>query len=451
MSTTRRDFIKGSTLAGLGLYFAREGWAAPTSPNDKLNIAAIGVGGQGGSDLDQIARLGENIVALCDVNRGTLAKQGERFPKATRYTDFRRLFDAEKNLDAVVCGAPDHVHALVSAMAMVRGLHVYCEKPLTHTPYEARFLAEVARGRGLATQMGNQGHASDGLREAVEVMRAGTLGEVREIHVWTDRPVGWWPQGITKPKDSQPVPADLDWDCFIGPAPFRPYHPSYQPFVWRGWWDFGTGAVGDIACHMADPAFWGLNLGDPIHIESETDGTGTPDSPPLKSRTRYTFANQCTMTWHDGRLKPPTELFCGAPIPGNGSLMVGSKGTMLLDGTAGYRLLPDGAFTGFVKPARSLPRSPGHHAEWVIAAKGGEMCQCPFTYAGHMTEVVLLGNIALRSGMEVEWDADAMQVVNNPAAQQYVSKTYRRGWDIHELTGIKPLFGRHPVNRHWNG
>ncbi|MBI5833214.1 MAG: Gfo/Idh/MocA family oxidoreductase [Armatimonadetes bacterium] len=451
MSTSRREFLRGSALAGLGLYFARDGWAAPRSPSDKLNIAAIGIGGRGAGDLDEVAKLGENIVALCDVNRTTLGNQGKRFPKATQYTDFRRLFDTERNLDAVVCGAPDHVHALVSGMALVRGLHSYCEKPLTHTPYEARFLAELARGKGLATQMGNQGHANNGLREAVEVMRAGTLGRISQVHVWTDRPVGWWPQGVRRPVDKPTVPADLDWDSFLGPAPWRPYHPAYQPFVWRGWWDFGTGAIGDIACHMADPAFWGLNLGDPVRVESETDGTGTPDSPPLHSRTHYIFADGCVLTWHDGKLKPDADLFCGAPIPDNGSLVVGANGTLLMDGTAAYRLLPDKQWTGFKPPAPSLPRSPGHHAEWIRAAKGGEMCQCPFTYAGHMTEVVLLGNISIRGGQPVEWDADLMRVTNNPDAQQYVTKTYRPGWDLHELTGVKPLFGHVPVNRHREG
>lgn len=441
MATTRRDFIKAASVSALGLYFAPTALAQPRSPNERLNIACIGVGGQGGADLHEVAKFGDNIVALVDIDRERLQGQAANFPNARLYTDYRLMLHGQEDIDAVIVGTPDHHHAIPAAMAMVRGQHVYCEKPLTHTAYEARFLAELHKKTNVQTQMGNQGHASDALREAVEIMQSGILGKVTEAHVWTDRPVGWWPQGVTKPTVAEEQPLKYSWDNFLGPASWRPFHSAYQPFIWRGWYDFGTGAIGDIACHSCDSIFWGLDLGYPDLIEVyETDGTGTVDSPPERSRTRFVFPDGFVLHWHDGRWKPDESLFHGIAVPANGKLIIGTEGSLLLDGPKPWMLLPEAKWASYVKPAATLPRSPGNHEEWVRAARGGAPSLGHFSYSGHMTEVVVLGNIAHRAGGRIEWDGPNMRVKNVPSAQQYVSKHYRKGWDIHELTGIKPLF-----------
>lgn len=430
---SRRDFLKSAAIAGAGLWAAPTIWAEVKSPNEKLNIAGIGAGGQGGSDIRNVSS--ENIAFLCDVDDRRAAETYKRFPKAKRYYDFREMLDKEKkNIDAVVVGTPDHVHAPAAAMAMKLGKHVYCEKPLTHSVYEARELRDLAAKHKVATQMGNQGTASGGLRRGVEVLQSGALGPVRDLHVWTNRPI--WPQGIDRPTDKPPVPKWLKWDLWLGPAPLRPYHPCYLPFNWRGWWDFGTGALGDMACHTLNLPYWGLKLVHPTSFEAESSEL-KPESAPLWSIIRYEFPARgdlpaLKMTWYDGGKKPPAELFEGEEVSNSGVLMVGEKGKMYSPGDYGdsWHLLPKAKFEGFKGPDETIPRSPGHHAEWIRACKGGPAAMSNFDYAGPLTEVVVLGNLAIRAAEKVIWDAKNLRATNSPKANTFVRREYRRGYTL---------------------
>jgi len=444
---TRRKFLKSTTLAGAGFWAARRTvWSEMKSPNEKLNIAGIGVGGRGAGNIDGVSS--ENIVALCDVDRSRAGGTFRKFPKAARYQDFRKMLEKEhKNIDAVVVATPDHVHAPASVMAMKLGKHVYCEKPLTHSPYEARVMREVAAKHKLATQMGNQGTASNGLRRAVEILHAGVIGQVREAHVWTNRPI--WPQGTDAILEHFGVknalhgggagpqaPSGLDWDLWIGPAPWRPYDPCYAPFKWRGWWDFGTGSLGDMACHTMNMPFWGLKLGSPTTVEAEVSELN-PETAPTWSIIRYEFPargnlSPVTFTWYDKFKKPPAELFEGEDVASSGSLMIGEKGKLYSPGDSGdtFRLLPKSKFEGFKGPEPSIPRSPGHHKEWVIACKGGPPAMSNFNYAGPLTETVVLGTVAMRAGRRIEWDAKNVKVTNYAEANQFVRREYRKGWTL---------------------
>lgn len=403
---------------------------------DALKIALVGVGGRGADNHKTMVRLNQNIVALCDVDENRLGVAAKRSPNAKTFHDFRRMFDTlGKQIDAVVVSTPDHTHALVAHAALERGKHVYCEKPLCHSIHEARVLAEAAARHKLATQMGNGGHSSEGTRRVVEAIRAGAIGPVREVHAWTDRPI--WPQAVDRPRNRPPVPRTLHWDLWIGPAPLRPYHPAYHPFKWRGWWDFGTGALGDMGCHIIDVSFWALQLGAPRTIEAESPPLHDhPDTAPAWSIIRYEFPAHGSrppvkLTWYDGGKLPPAELFDGQ-LPGkgsNGSLFVGEKGRLLVGGGRhGYRLLPERDFEGFVAPKPTLPRSPGHHEEWIEACKTGKPTGTNFDFAGPLTEVVLLGNVALRAGRPIEWDARAMRCISGPSDDMYINREYRRGW-----------------------
>jgi predicted dehydrogenase len=402
---------------------------------EKLNIALVGVGGRGADNHKSVGS--ENIVALCDVDENHLGEAAKRSPQAKTYDDFRRMFDAlHKNIDAVVVSTPDHTHAAIAHAALELGKHVYCEKPLCHSIHEARVLAEAAARRKLATQMGNAGHSSDGSRRVVEMIRAGVIGPVREVHAWTDRPI--WPQAIDRPADRPSVPPFLHWDLWLGPAPERPYHPAYHPFKWRGWWDFGTGALGDMGCHIIDVAFWALKLGAPRTIEAESPPLHShPETAPAWSIVRYEFPARGSrpavkLTWYDGGKLPPAELFDGH-VPGkgsNGSLFVGEKGRLLVGRDRGraFRLLPDRDFQDFVPPKPTIPRSPGHHAEWIEACKTAKPTGTSFDYAGPLTEVVLLGNVALRAGRPIEWDGPAMRCTSGTIDDPFIHRDYRRGW-----------------------
>jgi predicted dehydrogenase len=337
--TTRREFLKQSLSAGAGLLFLRS-WGRGQSPNDKLNIAVIGVGGRGWDNLREVAR--ENIVALCDVDLNHLANAAKVFPNARLWTDYRRMLDRQKDIDAVVISTPDHTHALPMMRALQMGKHVYCEKPLVHTPWEARQVREAARKAKVATQMGNQAHSSEPLRIAVEVLRSGVIGTVREVHAWSDRPI--WPQGIERPADSKPTPPYLFWDLWLGPAPERPYYDGYHPFAWRGWWDFGTGALGDMGCHIIDTAYWALDLGLPISVEME-GSPRMPESGPKASRAIYEFparGNQppVKLFWYDGGLKPDPALVGERSLAPNGVICVGEKGAFYFIHAREYRLHP---------------------------------------------------------------------------------------------------------------
>lgn len=433
---TRRQF--GRALAGSALgAVAVPAIVRGRSLNESLNVALVGVGGRGADNHKTMLGLKQNIVALCDVDEHNLGAAARRSPQAKTFHDFRRMYDAlSKQIDAVIVTTPDHTHAVIAHAALERGKHVYCEKPLCHSIHEARLLAETATRHRLATQMGNVGHSSDGSRRVVEAIRAGAIGTVREVHAWTNRPI--WPQAIDRPGEQPPLPKSLHWDLWLGPAPERPYNPAYHPFKWRGWWDFGTGALGDMGCHIIDVAFWALELGAPHTIDAESPPVHDhPETAPAWSIVRYEFPAQgnrpaVKLFWYDGGKLPPPELFDGhTPAKGSsGSIFVGEKGRLLvgLDRGRGYRLLPERAFEGYVAPQSTLPRSPGHHAEWIEACKTGKPTGTSFDYAGPLTELVLLGNVALRAGRPVEWDAQAMRCTSGSVDDMFIHRDYRRGW-----------------------
>jgi predicted dehydrogenase len=390
----------------------------------------IGVGGKGGENIRGVS--GENIVALCDVDGGSLDKAAAQLPKARTYRDFRKLLE-QKDLDAVVVTIPDHCHAVASMAAMKLGKHVYCEKPLTHSVYEARQLRLAAREYKVATQMGNGGHSSDALREAVEWVQAGVVGAVRDVHCWSNRPI--WPQGIVRPTETPPVPKHIDWDLWIGPAPMRPYHAAYHPFNWRGWWDFGTGALGDMGCHIIDAAFWALDFGAPSAVEADSSGVNE-ETAPKWSIVRYQFPARgahpaVKLTWHDGGKLPPAELTGlppGEKLSDNGTLFIGDKRRLLFERGKPLRVVPEPK--DFQRPPKVIARSIGHYAEWIAACKGGAPAGSNFNYAGPLTEAVLLGNVALRAGKRIEWDAEQLRVPNAPEAARFIRRDYRPGWAL---------------------
>ena len=428
--TNRRSFLRCSTglAAGLWLVGSRVRASGP-SPADKLNIGLVGVGGRGADNLKSVS--GQNIVALCDVDEGNLGRAATQFPAAKTYHDFRKLLE-QKNIDAIVVSTPDHVHAAVALPALQLRKHVYCEKPLTHNITEARGLAQYAVAYRMATQMGNGGHSSENTRRVVELVRAGAIGTVKEVHAWTDRPI--WPQGIAKRPEAQPVPKGLHWDLWLGPAPERAYNAAYHPFKWRGWWDFGTGALGDMGCHIIDAAYWALDLRNPSRIEAKSAPVNTETAPEW-SIIRYTFPatrdrGPVTLVWYDGGKLPPAELFDGhAPKPGsNGSIFVGTKGRLLSERA---RLLPEKDFEGYKRPEPTIPRSPGHHEEWIDACKTGKPTGTSFDYAGPLTELVLLGNVALRKGFPIEWDGLTGMVTNAGRLEDlFIHRPGRKGWAV---------------------
>ena len=441
----RRQFIRQSA--------ATLGWASlpltglrAASPNNRLNIAAIGVGGMGAGNIQKCS--GENIVALCDVDFKRGGDTFRKFPKARRFRDFRVMFDKmEKEIDAVIIATPDHTHAVATMEAMRRGKHVYTQKPLTHSIWEARQLTEAARRHGVATQMGNQGHSSEGARQTVEWIQAGVIGEVREVHCWSDRPLRgarfekrlYWPQGVAeRPRDKPPVPQTLDWDLWLGPAPYRDYHPEYVPFDWRGWWDFGTGALGDMGCHIIDHPYWALKLGDPESVEASSTHVHD-ETAPLASLVTYHFPARdelppVRMIWYDGGIKPPRpeELRSDETWPVDGVLYVGDRGKIMHTSHGGKpTLLPLSRMKGFERPDESLPRVKGSHEQnWIDACKGGAPACSHFEYSGPLTEAVLLGNLAIRTEGQLLWDGPNMRVTNNEAANQFVRRQYRAGWTL---------------------
>ncbi len=432
--SNRREFLSKIVVTGVGFWVAsRTGWANAKSPNEKLNIACVGAGGRGGANIEGVK--GENIVALCDVDAHRAAGAFKGFPKAEKFTDYRKMFDKiHKNIDAVVVSTPDHMHAPIVLAAMQLGKHVYCEKPLTRTVYEAHRVAEAAAKYKVTTQMGNQGMSQPGARRVVEILKAGLIGPVREVHCWTDRPAGWWPQGIGRPKDTPPVPGTLDWDLWLGVAPERPYHPEYLPFKWWAWWDFGTGALGDMACHVCNVAFWSLDLRDPTAVECKVSGLHK-ETAPVWSKIVWEFPARgdlppAKLHWYDGGKKLPAELVEGHEIPGNGSLFIGDKGKLYApeEYASRFILLPEEKFADFKAPPKTLPDSLGYHAEWIQACKEGRQSMSHFAYAGPMTEVLLLGNLSVRTGKRIEWDAGNMRVTNLPEADQYVNPPYRKDW-----------------------
>ena len=482
LSISRRQFLYYATLVAGGVTWGGCMTRGPRriSANDKLNIGVIGAGGKGAVDTDCCA--GENIVALCDVDEKGTAARRTKYPKAKFYRDFRQMLERERSLDAVIVATPDHTHAVAAAMAMRMGKHVYCQKPLTQTIYEARLLRDLAKKHRIATQMGNQGSAEDGLRRAVEVVQAGLIGSVREVYVWTNRPI--WPQGMDRPPGQDPVPETLDWDAWIGPAPLRPYKAEwpgrrtgtrrrrgvvYHPFAWRGWQDFGTGALGDMACHTANMPFRALKLGYPSEIEA-TSSSMNRESFPLKSTIRFAFPGReglapVALWWydggnplpdrpfdHDGSNKPPPAVLQDVKelmdkVPGSGCLLVGDKGKLFSPDDYGARFfvklkdekeLTDGRSHEAVRaiPQRIVRNAfqggadQRHHLEWIAACKGGPAGYSNFDFAASLTEIILLGCVALRVGRKIEWDGPKMLATNAPEAAEFIRRKNRKGWEL---------------------
>jgi predicted dehydrogenase len=445
-SISRRKFLANSAMAGFAFHYIPSRLLGADAPSNKLNIAGIGIGGMGGSNLEQCS--GENIVALCDVDSDYAAKTIKRYPKAKLYKDYRVMFDKQKDIDAVVIATPDHTHAVITMAAMARGKHVYCQKPLTHTVYEARKITEAARKYKVQTQMGNQGHSSDRIRVFKEWIDDGAIGDVTKVYAWTDRPVGgntWSNFAVmARPKDTPPVPKSLDWDLWLGPVAYRPYHPEYHPMKWRAWLDFGTGALGDMGCHIIDPAFWALELGSPTSISATTthwQKEVSSETFPRASIVRFEFPARGSkppvkLTWSDGRLLPPIpdELEKGRRVPESGALIIGEKGTIMhgSHGAGGARIIPETKMREYKRPEQTIPRiRDGHEGDWIRACKDGRPASSNFDYGGPLTEMALLGMIAIRvKDQKLKWDAKNLKFTNNDAANELLHIQYRPGWHL---------------------
>jgi predicted dehydrogenase len=429
--TTRRTFLAGASAGAVAVGFHRETpAAAPRSASEKLNLGIVGTANHGITNIAGVE--GENIAALCDVDAAHLALAGSRYPRAARYSDYRKLLE-RTDLDAIVVTTPDHTHAAIAVPALRAGLHVYCEKPLAHSVGEVRLMARVAAESGRATQMGNQHHASTGYRRVVEIARSGALGAVREVHAWTNRPL--WPQGIERPAETPPVPDGFDWDLWLGPAPARPYHPAYHPMKWRGWWDFGTGAVGDMGPHLIDPAFAALELDYPATVEAESAAVGR-ETAPKWSVVRFHFpARQerlaVDLVWYDGGKQPPAELLGVKQVPPNGALLIGARASLYVP-ELGRRplVVPGSAKEGFIEPPTRLEPGITHHAEWIAACKSGGPTSSNFAYGARLTETCLLGNIAIRTGRKIEWDAREAKAAGLPEADALLNPPRRPGWEL---------------------
>lgn len=461
--SSRRDFI-GKTSAAVTSFMLLPryvlGGTKFTAPSDKINVAIIGTGGRGIDNMKELIRQKDvQIMALCDVteeadySRFYYGGKGGRGPakeilemryssdpatadykKCSMHVDFRKMFDEEKNIDAVVIATPDHNHAINAIESMNRGKHVYCEKPLARTVYEVRMITETARKTGVATQMGNQGHSGEGIRETVEWIKDGAIGQIREVHSWSN---GINAAGLktSRPTETPPVPAGMDWNLWIGPAPFRPYHLAYSPYTWRDWWDFGTGPLGDMACHNMDPAFWALDLGHPVSVEASAAG-GSKEAFPVAAMVTYQFAARntlppVTLTWYSGLMPPrPEELKPGEELigGGNGILFVGEKGKIMCPGWSGAPKLV--GVNDYKHPPKTLPRSNGHHRDWLDACKGGKPASSNFDISGLLAEVVLLGNAAIGTKEKLVWDSKNMKATNCPEAESFIRPVYQNGWKI---------------------
>jgi len=436
-SVNRRHFLRSVGVAAAGATFAGSQSlshaARKLSANDKLNIAVIGVAGRGGENLKEVAAL-ENIVALCDVDSTRLAAAAQRFPDAKTYSDFRRLID-QRDIDAILVATPDHTHAVATAAALRSGRHVYCEKPLTHTVSEARIITELAAKSKLVTQIGTQIHAGNNYRRVVELVQGGAIGLVKEVHVWASAVYG----GSDAPKDRPPVPANLDWDLWLGPVRPHPYHPDFAHFKWRNWWHFGGGSLADFGCHFMDLPFWALGLKYPTSVEPISGPAVHSDSTPPWLIVRFQFrefhlpkpatAGPLSLTWYHGGKRP--ELVDDALYAKykSGVLFVGEKG-MLVSDYSRHTLLPEEKFKDFQRPRESIPNSIGHHKEWTQAIKTGGSTTCHFGYSGPLSETALLGNVAYRLGRKLDWDAKKLRATNCPEADELIQHHYRRGWKI---------------------
>jgi len=481
---SRRRFLATVASSFAFTYIPRHVWGA----NDRFYLAGIGVGGKGAGEVRDLTRAGGKFVALCDVDGSRAGETFKSLPDAKRYADFRVMLEKEKGIDAVTVSTPDHTHAVASLMAMSLGKHVYCQKPLTHSIYEARLMTQAARYYKVQTQMGNQAHAGEPIRRAVELVRAGIIGPVREVHTWTNRPI--WPQGQKALQEQErlagePEPADLDWDLWLGPAPERKYNACYVPFKWRGWWDFGTGALGDMACHIMDMAYWALGLGAPLSVEAESGGL-TEETGPNFSTITYRFGPRKSVgggklggavgpkaaveqpavkyVWYDGskdgKQNAPYDLLEKATIEAKRAdadrraadakgrkkkktpptiedpkrwdmILVGDEGMMLFKrSSTDWIITPSRRVEQFADVPKAIRRVGNEDVEWMEACKGGPKPLSSFDYAGSLTEMVLLGNLAVRLGKKIEWDAEALKATNCPEADGLIRRQYRKGWDL---------------------
>lgn len=440
---TRRQFVRTTTAAASVLGFPAI--VRSQAANSQLNLVIIGCGGRGAANLAEIR--GENIVALCDVNARNLEAAGMKHPDAKQFRDYRKLYDELKDseFDAVVVSTTEHTHAFATLPALKRKKHVYCEKPLTRDVREARIITEAARSAGVATQMGTQIHATGNYRRVVELVQSGAIGPIREAHVWVNRTWGWQSPAEAeahkdvantqeRPREEDPVPPELDWDLWIGPAPMRPFNKVYIPGnKWYRWWDFGNGTMSDLGSHWNDLPFWALDLDAPLTIEA----SGPPPHPEIAPATMsatYTYGARgkmppLTLTWYQGQLKPPQWNSKQIPPWSDGVLFVGEKGMLLADYSK-HQLLPTEQFKDFTPPPRTIPDSLGHHKEWLHACKTGAPTTCHFGYSGRLTEANHLGNVAYRAGKKIEWDTKNLRIVNAPDAERFLGREYRKGWKL---------------------
>jgi predicted dehydrogenase len=453
-SVPRRTFLASAAAATGFTIVPRHvlGGQDTPAPSDKLNIAAVGVGGMGKTNLKNCEA--ENIVALCDVDFGLADPVFKKYPNARTYRDFRVMLDEQKDIDAVIVATPDHTHAVIAMAAMERKKHVYVQKPLTHSVAEARLLTETARKYGVATQMGNQGHSGEGIRLLCEWVWDGAIGPIREAHAWTNRPV--WPSGIEvdRPTDTPAVPPGLDWDLWLGPARSRPYHPTYHPAKWRAWWDFGTGSLGDMGCHIVDPLFWALKLKYPISVEASISKYWQAFFEETKSRNemfprstivRFRFPAreempEVNVTWWDGGLMParPAGLEPDRRLgdKDGGIILIGDGGAIMANCYGeSPRLFPESAMKNYKRPRKTVERIPegsdGHEKDWIRACKGGKPASSNFDYSGPLSETVLMGNLAVRfPDRPLLWNGEAMEVTNDKDANAYVRREYREGWHL---------------------
>ncbi|HIG29182.1 MAG TPA: Gfo/Idh/MocA family oxidoreductase [Verrucomicrobiales bacterium] len=463
MKIPRRKFIR-STAAAFGAFtiIPRHvlGGAGFVPPSEKVNIGIIGAGGRGRNNVRGLFTEKEaQIIAVADPvdhhdleafyykglggRKPVIAEIEDNYQKQSPkyrcagYEDFRDMLEKEKDIDAVLCATPDHLHAYISVTAMRAGKHVYCEKPLTHNIWEARKVAQVAKETGVATQLGNQGHSNEGIRQTCEWIWDGAIGPVREVHAW----VGanrWNPSLEGRPTDTPAIPSGVNWDLWLGPREYRPYHPTYSPVTWRDYWSFGSGSLGDFGCHDMDAAVWALDLKDPTSIEGRAAGNTNEEITPFGEIIYYQFPARgkkppVKLTWYDGGLKPPTpeELPKGSSLPGRGLLFVGDSGKMLCDGAGGScRLLPYEKTREYKKPDKTIARSLGHHRDWLRACKGGPAASSHFEYGARLTEIVLLGVATMRLGKTIHWDADNATALRLPAAEGIIKEQYRKGWEI---------------------
>ena len=461
MKSTRRQFLSTSAAAAAAITIIPRhvlGGAKFVPPSEKVNVALVGVGGQGRVNMQSLFQLPDvRVSAVADAAEsfsledfyykgmgGRTAVKAEvekhyspqtpNFRCAT-YEDFRELLEKEKDIDAVLCATPDHLHAYVSVLAMRAGKHVYCEKPLTHNLWEARLVSRVAKETGVATQMGNIGHSSEGMRQTCEWLWAGAIGAVREVHAWVG--ASRWNKTLTgRPTDTPPVPAGLNWDLWLGPREPRPYHPAYAPVKWRDFWAFGSGAIGDFVCHDLDAACWALDLRDPLWIEAHPGSQMDAEITPHSELVYWQFGQRgnqppVRVTWYDAGLRPalPEGWPEDEPLPGRGSLFVGDKGVLLWSFGAPPRLIPDEKNDTYKAPPKTLPRSKGHHRDWIDACKGGPAASSDFEYGARLSELLLLGILSLRTGQRINWDAANLKARKLAAADAIIKESYRPGWE----------------------